>query len=46
MLSEKIEGLSVPLTGVVDLVRQNLTPVDFKSAADRPGQLRAIFDHE
>ncbi|MGJ8644153.1 MAG: RecB family exonuclease [Luteolibacter sp.] len=46
MLSEKIEGLSVPLTGVVDLVRQNLTPVDFKSAASRSDPQQALFDHE
>lgn len=46
MLTEKIGGLSVPLTGVVDLVRQNLTPVDFKSAASRPDPQQAIFDHE
>ena len=46
MLNEKIAGLSVPLTGVVDLVRQDLTPVDFKSAATRPEERQAIFDHE
>ena len=46
MLSEKIEGLSAPLTGVVDLVRQDLTPVDFKSAASRTDPQQALFDHE
>lgn len=46
MLSEKVEGLSVPLTGVVDLVRQDLTPVDFKSAASRTEPQQALFDHE
>ena len=46
MLSEKIEGLSVPLAGVVDLVRQDLTPVDFKSAASRTDPQQALFDHE
>ena len=45
-LSEKIEGLSVPLTGVMDLVRQDLTPVDFKSAAAKPNPRQALFDHE
>jgi putative RecB family exonuclease len=45
-LSEQIEGLSVPLTGAMDLVRQDLTPVDFKSAAARPDPVQAAFDHE
>ena len=46
LLREKIEGLSVPLTGAMDLVRQDLTPVDFKSAASRPTPQQALFDHE
>jgi putative RecB family exonuclease len=45
-LSERIDGLSVPLTGAMDLVRQDLTPVDFKSAAARPDPKQAAFDHE
>lgn len=45
-LKENIEGLSVPLTGAMDLVRRNLTPVDFKSAAARPAPEQAAFDHE
>ena len=45
-LSEEIEGLSVPLTGVMDLVRGNHVPVDFKSAASRPDPEMAAFDHE
>jgi putative RecB family exonuclease len=45
-LHEEIEGLSVPLTGVVDLVRRNLVPVDFNSASARPDPQQAAFDHE
>lgn len=45
-LSEKIDGLSVPLTGAMDLVRRDLVPVDFKSAAARPNPEQAAFDHE
>ena len=45
-LSERIAGLSVPLTGAMDLVRRDLTPVDFKSAAARPAPEQAAFDHE
>lgn len=45
-LSERIAGLSVPLTGAMDLVRRDLTPVDFKSAAARPDPQQAAFDHE
>ena len=36
MLKEEIPGLSVPLTGAMDLVEGNFTPVDFKSAAAKP----------
>ena len=46
MLKENIPGLSVPLTGAMDLVRGNFTPVDFKSAAARPDPSDAAFDHE
>jgi len=46
VLKERVEGLSVPLTGVVDLVRQDLTPVDFKSAAARSDPKQALWDHE
>ena len=45
-LSERIAGLSVPLTGAMDLVRRDLTPVDFKSAAAKPDVQHAAFEHE
>jgi putative RecB family exonuclease len=46
LLKEKIPGLSVPLTGAMDLVEGDFTPVDFKSAASKPDKPKAIFDHE
>jgi putative RecB family exonuclease len=46
MLKENIPGLSVPLTGAMDLVEGNYTPVDFKSAAAKPDPASAAFDHE
>ena len=46
MLKEDIPGLSVPLTGAMDLVEGNFTPVDFKSAAAKPDPETAAFDHE
>lgn len=46
MLKETIAGLSVPLTGAMDLVEGNFTPVDFKSAAAKPDKAHAAFDHE
>lgn len=46
MLKEDIPGLSVPLTGAMDLVMGNYTPVDFKSAAAKPDKSAAVFDHE
>ncbi|MEO8613778.1 MAG: PD-(D/E)XK nuclease family protein [Luteolibacter sp.] len=46
MLKEDIPGLSAPLTGAVDLVEGNFTPVDFKSAAAKPDPASAAFDHE
>jgi putative RecB family exonuclease len=46
MLKEDIAGLSVPLTGAMDLVEGNFTPVDFKSAAAKPDEANAAFDHE
>ncbi|MEI6820019.1 MAG: PD-(D/E)XK nuclease family protein [Verrucomicrobiota bacterium] len=46
MLKENIPGLSVPLTGAMDLVEGNFTPVDFKSAAAKPDPTNAAFDHE
>jgi putative RecB family exonuclease len=46
MLREEIPGLSVPLTGAMDLVEGNFTPVDFKSAAAKPDPSQAVFDHE
>ncbi len=46
LLKERVDGLSVPLTGAMDLVRRDLTPVDFKSAAARPDPGQAAFDHE
>lgn len=45
-LSERLPGLSVALTGAMDLVRGNLVPVDFKSAAAKPNGRHAAFDHE
>jgi putative RecB family exonuclease len=46
LLEEDIPGLSVPLTGAMDLVEGNFTPVDFKSAAVKPDTANAAFDHE
>ncbi|MEI7912889.1 MAG: PD-(D/E)XK nuclease family protein [Verrucomicrobiota bacterium] len=46
LMKESIPGLSVPLTGAMDLVEANHTPVDFKSAAAKPDQENAAFDHE
>jgi len=46
LLKEDIPGLSVPLTGAMDLVEGNFTPVDFKSAAAKPDTANAAFDHE
>jgi putative RecB family exonuclease len=46
LLREDIPGLSVPLTGAMDLVEGNFTPVDFKSAAAKPDPATAAFDHE
>ena len=46
LLKENIPGLSVPLTGAMDLVEGNFTPVDFKSAAAMPDKDNAAFDHE
>lgn len=45
-LREDIDGLSVPLTGAIDLVRQDLAPVDFKTSASKPSSEQAGFDHE
>lgn len=45
-LTETIPGLTVPLTGVLDLVTADFTPVDFKSAAAKPDPRHAAFDHE
>ncbi len=46
LLKEEIAGLSVPLTGAMDLVEGNFTPVDFKSSSSKPDPLHAAFDHE
>jgi putative RecB family exonuclease len=46
LLKEEIPGLSVPLTGAMDLVEGNFTPVDFKSASAKPDKANAAFDHE
>ena len=46
LLKENIPGLSVPLTGAMDLVESDYTPVDFKSAAAKPDKENAAFDHE
>jgi len=45
-LTERIAGLSAPLTGAMDLVKNNFTPVDFKSASAKPDPGHAAFDHE
>jgi putative RecB family exonuclease len=45
-LTESIPGLSVPLTGAMDLVESDFTPVDFKSAAAKPDPAKVAFDHE
>ena len=46
LLKEDIPGLSVPLTGAMDLVEGDFTAVDFKSAAAKPDPKNAAFDHE
>ena len=46
LLKEDIDGLAVPLTGAMDLIEGDYTPVDFKSAASRPDAAHAAFDHE
>ena len=46
LLKEDVAGLSVPLTGAMDLVEANFTPVDFKSVASKPDVSHAAFDHE
>jgi len=46
LLKEDIPGLSVPLTGAMDLVEGDFTAVDFKSAAAKPDPANAAFDHE
>jgi len=45
-LKEDIPGLSVPLVGAIDLVEENYTPVDFKSASAKPDPDAARLDHE
>lgn len=45
-LTERIDGVEVPVTGVIDLVTADFAPVDFKSAASRPNPEQAAFDHE
>jgi len=46
LMKERIPGLSVPLTGAMDLVEADYVPVDFKSAAAKPDKDNAAFDHE
>jgi len=46
LMKENVPGLSVPLTGAMDLVEANYVPVDFKSAAAKPDRENAAFDHE
>lgn len=46
MLKEEVPGLSVPLTGALDLVEANFVPVDFKSASAKPEKGAAAFEHE
>lgn len=45
-LSATIPGLPVPVRGVIDLVQHDLTAVDYKSAAAKPDNGHAAFDHE
>lgn len=45
-VTETIDGLPVPLSGVIDLVKDDFSPVDFKSAAAKPDRRHAVFDHE
>lgn len=45
-LTESFPGLCVPLTGTLDLVKTEWTPVDFKSAATKPDPVQGVFDHE
>jgi putative RecB family exonuclease len=45
-LTENIEGLPVPLTGMVDLVSGDMVAIDFKSSAATPNPRQAAFDHE
>ena len=45
-LSATIPGLPVPVRGVIDLVQHDLTAVDYKSAAAKPDNGYAAFDHE
>lgn len=45
-LDQQVDGLPVPLGGVIDLVNERGVPVDFKSAAARPDPKQAAFDHE
>ncbi|HEY9815239.1 MAG TPA: PD-(D/E)XK nuclease family protein [Candidatus Obscuribacterales bacterium] len=46
LLKEDIPGLSVPLVGAIDLVEEDYSPVDFKSAASKPDSDNARLDHE
>ncbi len=46
LLRESIVGLSVPLTGALDLVESDYTPVDFKSTGAKPDKRNAAFVHE
>jgi len=46
VLKEEIPGLSVPLTGALDLVEDDFVPVDFKSASAKPDRAAATFEHE
>lgn len=45
-LTESIDGLSVSLTGVIDLLTAVYALVDFKSATAKPDPKHAVFDHE
>ncbi len=46
LLKEPVEGLSVPLMGAMDLVLDDFTAVDLKTAASKPNPEQAAFDHE
>lgn len=45
-LEMDIPGLPIPVRGAIDLIKNDLTPVDYKSSAAKPNREQAVFDHE